>query len=143
MRPRKKVLLVESNPHSLSMRRMVLHTWGYSVTLAEDASQALEMVREVPADYFDAVVSEVLLTGMDGNELAGQIKHMRPEIRVLLFSTVVACIDRGIHADRFLPKAAFTHAELKHALQVLMSRKRGPKPVAKVLPAEMESRASA
>jgi CheY-like chemotaxis protein len=137
------VLLVESNPHSLSVRRMVLHTWGYSVTLAEDASQALERVREGPAEYFNAVVSEVLLTGMDGNDLAARLKSLRPEIRVLLFSTIIDGVDRGCAADRFLPKAQFTHAELKHALEMMVSRKRGPKPVTKASPAEMESRASA
>ena len=48
---------------------------GHACELAADATSALELVRQ---QTFDAVLSDVLMEGMDGLELLDRIKETHP-----------------------------------------------------------------
>ena len=127
MRPKKVILCVDDNETALSVRTFLLETRGYRVLAAPTSQQALEILeRQVPGTL-DLLIADLLLPGMDGNELVRRAKQMHPTLPALIVSGTVASFDRALAADAFPPKGAGTPAELLERIRVLVARKRGPK----------------
>ena len=124
MRPRKVILSVDSNEQALSVRKFMLETRGYRVVCAQTADAALERFNE---GGIDLVLSDLLLPGMDGNEMVRRMKTATPDVPALLVSNTVKDFARADAADAFLPKGAVTPLELLERIRMLMVRKRGPK----------------
>jgi two-component system response regulator CpxR len=124
MRPRKVILLVDGNEQCLSVRKFMLETRGYRVVEATGAEAALERFAQ---GGIDLVLSDLLLPGMDGNEMVRRMKAEAPEVPALLVSGTVRDFARAEAADAFLPKGAVTPSEMVERIRVLLVRKRGPK----------------
>ncbi len=124
MRPRKVILLVDGNEQALSVRKFMLETRGYRVVEAMSASAALERFGD---GGIDLVVADLLLPGMDGNEMVRRMKADAPDTPALLVSSTVRDFGRAEAADAFLPKGAATPGEMMERIRTLMVRKRGPK----------------
>lgn len=124
MRPRKVILLVDGNEQALSVRKFMLETRGYRVVEATGAAGALERFAE---GGIDLVLSDLLLPGMDGNEMVRRIKAEAPETPAMLVSSTVRDFARADAADAFLPKGAVTPGEMVERIRMLLVRKRGPK----------------
>jgi CheY-like chemotaxis protein len=124
MRPKKVILCVDDNEQTLSVRTFLLETRGYRVLTATTSQQALEILERTVPGTLDLLIADLLLPGMDGNELVRRAKQMHP---ALIVSGTVASFDRALAADAFLPKGAGTAAELLERIRVLVARKRGPK----------------
>jgi two-component system response regulator CpxR len=103
MRPKKLILLVDGNEQSLSVRKFMLQTRGYRVAEAVNAVEALERFAQ---GGIDLVLSDLLLPGMDGNEMVRRMKQESPEVPALLVSGTVREFARADAADAFLPKGA-------------------------------------
>lgn len=127
MRPRKTILCVEANEQILSVRKFMLETRGYRVIAATSAYAALEHLESALPGSIDLLLSDLLLPGMDGNELVRRAKQMNPSLPALLVSGMVSNYDRAAAADAFLPKGACTPAEVLDRIRVMVTRKRGPK----------------
>ena len=66
----------------------MLEQIGYTVRLAGDARQALVMFE---AEAFDLVVSDIVMPGgMNGIELAEELRHRRPTLPIVLVSGYAA-----------------------------------------------------
>lgn len=79
------VLLVEdAEPVRASVRRM-LERCGYVVLEAESGAAALELAR-AHGRPIHLLLTDVVLTDMKGTEVAIQLAHVRPELRVLYMS---------------------------------------------------------
>lgn len=124
MRPRKVILCVDANEQSLAVRRFLLETRGYRVVTAGSAHEAIELFRNGGVDM---VVGDLLLPGMDGNEMVLRMKEIAPEVPMMLLSGTVKDFSRACHADAFLPKGACAPVELIERIRVMIARKRGPK----------------
>ena len=124
MRPKKVILLVDGNEQALSVRKFMLETRGYRVVESAGAQAALDRFAE---GGIDLVVSDLLLPGMDGNEMVRRIKAEHPETPALLLSSTVKDFARAAAADAFLPKGAVTPTEMVERIRALLVRKRGPK----------------
>ncbi len=124
MRPRKVILVVDGNEQVLSVRKFMLETRGYRVVDSADANGALERFAQ---GGIDLVLSDLLLPGMDGNEMVRRMKAESPETPALLVSGTVKDFARANAADAFLPKGAVTPGELVERIKMLLVRKRGPK----------------
>ena len=133
MRPRKTILCVEDNEQVLSVRKFMLETRGYRVIAVTNAHAALERLESALPGSIDLLLADVLLPGMDGNELVRRAKQMQPGLPALLVSGMVSNYDRAVAADAFLPKGACTSAEMLDRIRVLVTRKRGPKKQVPVL----------
>lgn len=138
MRPRKVILCVEDNENILSVRKFLLETRGYRVVEASNASQALEFLESAPQGSVDLLLSDLIMPGMDGNELAHRAKRMHPTLPVLIVSGTVNDFDRASAADAFMPKAAASPMELLDRIRVMVARKRGPKKMPQSVPAPMQ-----
>ncbi len=65
--------------------RLLLETLGYKVLLAETPGEALKHV-ERSADEIRLLLTDVVLPGMNGRQLATRISTLKPEIKVLFMS---------------------------------------------------------
>jgi signal transduction histidine kinase/CheY-like chemotaxis protein len=79
------ILLVEDDSALREVTRRMLLRGGYEVLVAEDAVGALNLLRE-NAGRISLVVSDIVMPGMSGAELAEKIERTRPGLPVLLMS---------------------------------------------------------
>jgi len=79
------VLVVEDEPAVLSLSRRALEAQGYLVLAASDAAAALRVV-ERHGGMIHLLLTDVVMPGLSGRELADQLTGQRPGIRVLYMS---------------------------------------------------------
>jgi len=79
------LLLVEDDPPIREMTRQGLEARGFRVLAAEDAESALVLARR-HAGPIHLLVTDVILPGQNGRELAEQLARERPATRVLFVS---------------------------------------------------------
>ncbi len=127
MRPRKTILYVDDNEQILSVRKFMLETRGYRVVSFRNGAAALEHLEGVLPGSVDLLLADLVLPGMDGNELVRRAKQVHPGLPALLVSAMISNFDRAAAADAFLPKGACSPAEMLDRIRVLVTRKRGPK----------------
>lgn len=72
-----RILVVEDNGTNLDLMTYLLTAFGHDVTGMSDPEVALERVRR---ESFDAIVSDILMPGIDGFELA-RICKADPQLR--------------------------------------------------------------
>lgn len=78
-----RVLCVDDDSGIRKLYQNVLGTYGYHVSVASSGRQAMKMFlsRKV-----DAVLTDLEMPQMTGAELAKRLKHLRPQLPVLLVS---------------------------------------------------------
>jgi PAS domain S-box-containing protein len=79
-----RILLVEDEPAVRSFARMVLTRHGYQVAEVPSAEDALAWAASGAG--YDLLLTDVMLTGVDGVQLADQLRDRRPDLRVLFMS---------------------------------------------------------
>ena len=91
-----RVLLVEAEPSVRELARDVLAREGYEVRVAADAAQAIAVCDSEPAE-FQLLVSDFVLDGMTGLELAEVLRDRTPAMRALFMTDTTddARIDRA------------------------------------------------
>jgi CheY-like chemotaxis protein len=95
------ILCVDDEPNSLVLRKLILQKAGYDVVTANSAKLALDVLA---SRQVDLVLSDQLMPGLTGTELARQIKIKWPFLPVILISGVNEIpADAGI-ADLFMSK---------------------------------------
>ena len=82
-RGNESVLVVDDEPDMVDMMVIGLERLGYRAVGVSDAREALEAFREDP-QAFDIVVTDLVMPSLRGNELIGEIKKIRPDIRTIL-----------------------------------------------------------
>jgi PAS domain S-box-containing protein len=108
------VLLVEDHPEVLRLTREILREKGYRLLEACNGAEALSVAAS-HAGPIDALVTDVVMPGMNGPELAARLLQQRPLVKVLFTSGYPAgalgtqgVLDPGM---AYLPKP-FTAAQL-------------------------------
>lgn len=79
----RKVLVVDDDAVVGKSFNRVLSSKGYVVTTAQNAHEALKQIRE---QEFDVVFTDIKMPGMDGVELAEQVKSSRPWTPVVIIT---------------------------------------------------------
>jgi len=79
------VLVVEDNDMVLALAQLQLETHGYRVLAAHDGTQALAQAR-VRRERIDLLLTDVVMRGMGGRELARRFAELRPGVPVLYMS---------------------------------------------------------
>lgn len=115
------VLLVEDEDAVRKLARIALEGSGYSVTDAPDGETALRLVAQ--DRRFDALVTDMTMPGIDGRELAGRARAIRPELGVVFVSGYVPDLAplADIRGAVFLPKP-FTPSDLSRAVGRVIPR---------------------
>ena len=121
---RETVLLVEDDPSVRAVVAEVLTQQGYRVLRAPDGQAALELARGHPA-AINLLLTDVVMPGMTGRELAEALTAVRPGLRVLYMSgyTDDAVVRHGVLEEGmpFLQKP-FTPRALASKVREVLDR---------------------
>ena len=118
------ILLVEDQNELRTLARHMLEMRGYIVLEASHGADALRLVETHPGPIH-LLVSDVVMPGMGGRQLAEKILALRPEIKVLFVSgyTDDAVMRHGIHSSEtnFLQKP-FTGEALSQKVRKVLDQ---------------------
>jgi two-component system, cell cycle sensor histidine kinase and response regulator CckA len=108
------ILVVEDEEDVRELARDVLEMNGYAVLEALDVDDAVRLARTHPGPI-DLLITDVVMPGASGPELARRLRAHRPDLRVLCMSGYPESADRRIEGEArwnaWLEKP-FTHAGL-------------------------------
>ena len=94
---RETILLVEDEESVRELIAEALRAQGYNLLIAANGQEALAMA--APANcHIDLMITDVVMPGMGGRELATRLAHSRPQMRVLYLSgyTEDAIVHQGV-----------------------------------------------
>jgi EAL domain-containing protein (putative c-di-GMP-specific phosphodiesterase class I) len=100
-----RVLVVDDEPALLQVTALLLRTWGYDVTLAEDGDRGPELVEH---NAYDVILSDINMPGTDGIGLLRAVRTRDLDVPVILMTggptveTAMTAVELG--ALRYLPK---------------------------------------
>ncbi len=121
------ILLVEDDAAVRAFARRALEAQGYTILEAASGTEALPLAAS-RSGSLDLLVTDVVMPGMQGHQLAVQLRADRPDLRVLYVSgfTENTVISHGILGREvaFLPKP-FTAEALGRAVRDAIERPRG------------------
>lgn len=115
------ILLVEDEAFVRTVTAEVLRSAGYRIVAAANATQALEAYRDEPMQV-DLLLTDVVMPGMSGRELAAEFKAVCPLGRVLLMSGYadeIALCDLSSQSKNYLGKPFSVGALLLRVREVL------------------------
>ncbi|MGB5176328.1 MAG: response regulator, partial [Thermoanaerobaculia bacterium] len=95
--PKARILAVDDEPVVLDSFRKILVLEGFSVDTVETAQEALGLVRK---NDYDFVFTDLKMPGMDGMDLTKAVKHLRPDIDVVMI-TGYGTIESAVSTMRF------------------------------------------
>jgi CheY-like chemotaxis protein len=125
------VLLVEDEESVRELVRLTLASRGYQVLEAENGESGLRMAESFK-EHIDILITDVVMPGIGGRELARKLLLLRPAISVLYLSgyTEDAVVTRGALGPRtaFLQKP-FTLQNLAKKVREVLHSKSAPPPV--------------
>jgi len=124
---RETILLVEDEPAVRGFARRALEDFGYTVLEAAGGADALALAA-AHADTIALLLTDVVMPGLQGHQLAEQLTAARPELRVLYVSgfTENSAIYHGVpeHGVAFLAKP-FSADALGSAVRTVLDGQAG------------------
>jgi two-component system cell cycle sensor histidine kinase/response regulator CckA len=96
------ILVVEDEPHVLEVTRRVLEEHGYRVLAAAGGDEALAHLAKDPA--IRLMLADVVMPGMDGQELLSRALRARPDLRVVFLTGYDVALRPGVTPHLVLQK---------------------------------------
>jgi signal transduction histidine kinase len=115
------ILVVDDDADVLELCATVLRDVGYSVHEALSGADALAMIDD--GTLVDAVLTDVVMPGIGGRELAQAVHRRRPDLAVVFMSGYAATPDDSTYpldTDRILRKP-FSDADLAQAIRNVLT----------------------
>ncbi len=113
------VLCVDDEQAVLSLLQSALMVKGYAVLVASDGPKALKLMS---GRRVDAIVLDYFMPGMNGGQVAVEMKRMRPDTPIILFSGSCDIPSSALkHVDAFVEKEKGVHSLLSVLRQLLES----------------------
>ena len=120
------VLVVEDDRRFAAVLRRRMEEEHFMVHVAYDGEAALQAVRE---RYFDVIVLDVLLPGVDGFEVCRHLRQEEQQVPVVMMTALGSVDDRvqglSLGADDYIVKP-FSLRELVARIHAILHRARGP-----------------
>jgi ActR/RegA family two-component response regulator/glycine cleavage system H lipoate-binding protein len=95
--PKARILAVDDEELILDSFRKILVLAGYSIDTVERGSEVLGLIRK---NDYDFVFTDLKMPGMDGVEVTKAVKHLRPDIDVIVI-TGYASIETAVETVKF------------------------------------------
>ncbi|MGD9020699.1 MAG: response regulator [Lysobacterales bacterium] len=92
-----RILAVDDEQIVLDSFRKILVLAGYSIDTVESGPEALGLIR---SNDYDFVFTDLKMPGMDGVEVTKAVKHLRPDIDVIVI-TGYASIETAVETVKF------------------------------------------
>jgi len=118
-----KILVVDDERSILVLLKEALGQWGYQVTTAASAAEALGVLK---SELFDALITDIRMPDMSGLELLREVKKQDESIEVVMMTgyptiaSAVQALKEG--AYDYLSKPLILD-ELRHLMGRMMERK--------------------
>ena len=80
------ILCIDDELAGLEIRKLLLQSQGYNVLTAPGGREGLELFMANPVE---AVVLDYAMPGMDGGQVAAEMKRLNPVIKILMLSAYV------------------------------------------------------
>jgi CheY-like chemotaxis protein len=77
------ILCIDDDEVQLQLRKQILENDGFLVLNATTGEEAIQMLRETPVSL---VLSDHMLSGTTGTQLAADLKKVKPDVPVVLYS---------------------------------------------------------
>jgi CheY-like chemotaxis protein len=119
---RKKILLIDDNATNRNILKKQLEQWKLIPTVATSGDEALRILSR--ASDFDLILTDMQMPGMDGIQLAENIKCKYPCLRIILLSSIGDERSKS-HPELFssvLTKPVKQNILRKHILTQLIAR---------------------
>lgn len=122
----KKILIVEDDPRSLKMLRILLRPYGYSLLEATDGEEALKVAR---SDKPDLIIMDLRLPKVSGLEVTRQLRQMSDFSHIAIIAITAYAMkgdkEKAISAgcDAYLAKPINTRELPKLITEMLLQRK--------------------
>jgi PAS domain S-box-containing protein len=119
------VLLVEDEDAVRALAKRILTEGGYRVAATSRGADAVRLLED-PRQEFDLLISDVVMPGMRGVELARRAQELRPELPVLMMSgytTPMAEEDRRAMAEAPLLEKPFSRRDLLGEVRTLLDER--------------------
>lgn len=102
----KKVLVVDDEPDTLELVKLVLESGGFETQLAQSGMEALTQIQNIKPDL---VLLDIMMPDMDGWDVFRKIKEKDPDIPIAILTAKAQNIDKllGLHvlkADEYITK---------------------------------------
>jgi CheY-like chemotaxis protein len=115
------VMVVEDQPATAKITRILLESWGYRVLEAHSGEDAIALFHD-HGDGVHLLLTDVLMPGLTGPEIADELVRRKPGLRVIFMSGYPA--EHLEHRDAaFLPKP-FNPAGLSRMVRRELDRAR-------------------
>lgn len=116
------VLCIDDEEPALLLRRRVLERAGYRVFWALTGKEGIEQFRYQPTDV---VIVDYWMAGMNGLEVAKQIKAMNARTPVIVLSGFTTILDEGLgKVDLWLRKGDSNPEQLLMAVAQMLDQRR-------------------
>ena len=91
------IMVVEDDAALMTMIKMMLDRLGYSVLIAGTPNEAILLAKEQSSEIH-LLITDVVMPGMNGRDLAGLMHSLYPELKTLFMSGYTADViaDRGV-----------------------------------------------
>jgi len=119
-RSKLSILLAEDHENVRQILVRMLKASGHKVIAAESGEQALEKAQEVLSEL-DLLITDVVMPGMSGGELARHMKVLCPAIKIIYVSGYAddEIVRRGVAEGASLLKKPFTSSGIRDAIDRL------------------------
>jgi two-component system sensor histidine kinase/response regulator len=130
-----KILIIEDNPHNIKLLASVLNKDIYSLAIAQNGQDGLELVEE---EDFDLILLDIMMPEMDGYEVCRKIKNesRQPGIPIIFLTAktqtedlikgfeygAVDYITKPFNNKELLARVK-THVELKKSREIIEQQK--------------------
>jgi CheY-like chemotaxis protein len=113
------ILLVEDEESVRKLTKQLLQTEGYNVLEAANGPEALECI-SMHVGQIDLMITDMVMPGMHGRELAIRVRRLRPGIK-LLYISGYADSNLAIDDRSKILEKPFTPDELSDTVRVILS----------------------
>ena len=118
---RPSILCIDDDECSLKIRKLLLEVSGYKVFTAVSGVEGIQVLAEGVA--VDLVLLDYLMPGLNGDEVAKQLKRSHPSLPILMFSAFPELPDEALQSvDFFLQKGDDPVILLDRVAQMVKSR---------------------
>jgi CheY-like chemotaxis protein len=122
---RPTLLCVDDDPRIRELYEAMLGSHGYEVLVAEGGYQALDLFLSKTKEI-DAVISDYEMPGMNGAQLAAELKRYDPDIPVIVISGSLPVMEETPYfVDAAVPKGASVEKIVDHIEVLLEARRAG------------------
>jgi CheY-like chemotaxis protein len=118
------ILVVDDEQSILRIAKETLEAFGYVVDTAASGIDALSLIADKPQGAISLVLTDYNMPGMNGAEVARQLRRFSPRIKIMVASGSIENLSqfKGIDVDEFLQKP-FTADQMLECIHKLLQKK--------------------